>query len=214
MHSLLTKYKRASEQYVCISGQEFAISGNRYSDYERKYVQIEFKTCRFHEELPTPGCIATDDFYQTFTRKYYVEVTMINSYFHHNSIDSPISNYLTEKYYYSMEWNKRKDIDIFLKENHLYHQDDLLQLGGPEKEIFYSVTGDKVISRELLNPTNFTMYINLKLDQDIQEYERRVNSLADTISKIGGIYGAVQPYLVLIVGFFVERLFYYSVLRR
>ena len=139
---------------------------------------------------------------------------MVNSYFRHTSIDDPIGNYLTEKYYYSMEWDKRKDIDIFIKENHIELLDDLLQLGDPKELKFYSITDEKVISRELLYPTNFTMYINIKLDQDIQKYERRVSSLADTISKIGGMYGAVQPYLVLIVGYFVDKLFFYSVLRR
>ena len=216
MKKRLNEVMKSAEDYFCIKDYDYEIKGNRYSEH-RKYIQLEFRTCHWeynNGERDTPW-EQFSELYYNLTQQYFIEVVMVDSYFDDKNIDEPVAHYLTENYYYPIIWEGRTDIDIFIQENELELHDSYLPLAQPKEEKFYSVRGDKVISREIYpDGRNFSMYINIKLDQEMRVYQRTVFSLTDASSQIGGMAGFIHPILVILVAYFVDILFSYAILSK
>jgi hypothetical protein len=93
-------------------------------------------------------------------------------------------------------------------------RDKLIHFYNEEEEMFYSVTNDRLISRPNVYDGKFSMYINFKMEQEISEHERSVMTILDALSQIGGVYGIFEPCLVVIVAYFVDKLYTYSILSK
>jgi len=140
---------------------------------------------------------------------------MIDSYFDESNLDQPVSHFLTEKYYYSLDFKHRKDIDIFIKENELNLKSSIFFQSSGVDKTFYSVSGDKYISRPIANAAqNFSMYFNIKLDQEMTKYTMHVYSFADVIAQVGGASSFFFPIIQSVMIYIVYKKYMISVLSR
>jgi len=86
---------------------------------------------------------------------------------------------------------------------------------GGDNEKFYSISGDKHISRPIIGDSkNFSMYFNIKLDQEMTMYSLRVYSLADVIAQVGGAVSLFFPLIKYSMIVFVYKKYLMSVLNR
>lgn len=136
---------------------------------------------------------------------------MMDSYFAKSNTNNPVGSYLTDIYYYPINWNNRHDIDIYLAENQLELSDDILGWSDPKNEKFYSIEDERTIFRNVYN-NNFTMYFNVKLDQIVHKHQRSMYTISDALSATGGVHSIGVLFLSFIIGYFVDILYNYKIL--
>jgi len=216
MKEKLNGVGRSAKDYLCLKEQNYEIKGNRHSKH-RKFVQLEFRSCHWDhsKDGKIKDCDKYGDIYSRLSKENYIEVVLIDSYFDISNSDRPVSHFLTEKYYYSIDFKHRVDIDIFIKENELNLKRSVMFPSGGDNEKFYSISGDKHISRPIIGDSkNFSMYFNIKLDQEMTMYSLRVYSFADVIAQVGGAVSLFFPLLKYSMIVLVYKKYLMSVLNR
>ena len=207
---------KSADDYLWVNERDYEIKGNRNSRH-RKYVQLEFRSCHWDQSVIDNFTNWDDnaEFYEELSKNYYIEVVLVDAYFDEDNFEDPVGRFLTEKYYYSIDFLSRVDIDIFIKENELKLNRNLVSFNDGDKLSFYSLSGDKIISRPMqTNSQNFSMYFNIKLDQEVQKYQLRVYSLADAIGQVGGAISFFMPIIAFIMVPILQRIYMMSVLNR
>jgi hypothetical protein len=137
---------------------------------------------------------------------------MIDSYFDLDNFRSPVKTYLTQKYFYYMDSARREDVEIFIKENQIRMLDDYTYVEGVKDNKFYTIKEQK--QNSYLSQKSVYSSFNIFLDPEIQYYNRNVYTIFDFFSQIGGIFSLVSSLCGLLVGFYSERLMYYTILSK
>ncbi|CAI2368877.1 unnamed protein product [Moneuplotes crassus] len=195
-------------QYVCIANKNYSIGGDRYSSI-RKSISISLKKC---DSSKRTDCKTTSEIDQdSVTRE--LEVLMIDSYFHLNNINDPVQTFLTQEYFFSMQPNFVQEAEIFLTENKIEREDDYTLIRGQKSSIFYTTKrGNDQIFQDTTN-TDYTR-LDILLDSRINFYSRDVFTILDVLSSIGGLYTLFQSFFGFIIGFYTQKMFYYSILSK
>lgn len=223
MKSILNNASKKASDYFWISDKDYYIKGNRFSN-KRGYLELILRSCHFEggsdyyqEQLDQTTCKSYDDLYQNITKDYFIELAIVDSYFENEKFgDKAISNYLTEKYLYTMRLQERVDIDIYVQENEVKLKDSLLPFKNFEEErLFFNIISDRSFSRKVYdNQTQFSVHMAFRLDQEKTRHQRTVYSISNALSEVGGLYGIIQPTIALVIAYFVDILFNYAILSK
>lgn len=137
---------------------------------------------------------------------------MIDSFFDLDNFDKPVQTYLTQKYFYYMVADRREDVEIYIKQNQIKRLDDYTYLKGVKDNIFYTIKDQKQNSYDTgsLIYSSFSIY----LDPEVQYYSRNVYTILDFFSQVGGIFSLLSSLCGLLIGFYSERMIYYTILSK
>ena len=138
---------------------------------------------------------------------------MVNSYFDFDNYDEPVQTYIDDRYSYNTISGYTKYIRIFVSKNEAELQDTFFTYapGGDKKEFISvnSVDQDLAVDYE---ETGEVLKIHFYKDYGYKHYERSVFSILDLTGKLGGVNEVFEITGSLIVAFFADRLFFYSII--
>jgi hypothetical protein len=137
---------------------------------------------------------------------------MIDSYFDLNSFDSPVKTALTQKYVYYMDGDRKEEVDIYIKETDLELLDDYKQVENVKGNKFYTVK--EQIQNSFNSGSGVMTAFSIFLDPEVQYYSRNVYTVTDFLAQIGGIFGLLSSLVGVLVGFYSERMIYYTILSK
>mmetsp|Transcript_27842 Transcript_27842/g.27715 ORF Transcript_27842/g.27715 Transcript_27842/m.27715 type:complete len:597 (-) Transcript_27842:87-1877(-) len=100
----------------------------------------------------------------------------------------------------------RKDADVFVRRNYLSLQDNYVQLGGEEEDMFISVSGQRETIDDYEIGDQKVVRVYFRIDPYINSYERQVYSSGDFLAQIGGIFSFLKAIGAFFVFIFSERL--------
>ena len=193
--------------YVWIKPKDYAITGNWYSSvvkslniYLSSWNALKRTDCKSY--TVSDANLASQDF----------DIVIIDSYFDLKSFEKPIKTYLTQQYHYRLQGGFYQNIELFVKENTIDALDDYKIIEGAKNGRFYSVA-DSSSSSTKLN-TNTYASVTIFLHPETQVYNRAVFTFMDVLAQIGGIFGLIQPVCALFVGFYAEKMLYYSIFKK
>ena len=192
------------DNYVCIKPKDYAITGNWYSDIV-KSLNIVLSSCDWSKRSDCKPYTDTD---AHITNRYF-DVVIIDSYFDLKSFEKPIKSYLTQKYFYTFEAGYYESIELFVKENSIEALDDYKIVEGSKDGKFYSIADDR---QQRAVATGYSYWgITFYLHPETQAYNRQVFTFMDVLAQLGGVFGLIQPLWAFIVGFYAEKMLYYSI---
>jgi hypothetical protein len=195
------------DKYVCVDSSDYSIGGNWYSD-KSKFISIKIKpwdNSTFSGTWETIGNI------DSFIENEEFDLVMIDKYFDAESYDESVKQYITQDFKYSGISTFSKYVYISIKENELQLMDSVFQYGDHTKKTFYS------ISKERIDDSIFAgSYFDVTIQMDSQKliHERTVFSFFDMVAQLGGVYGVIAGILLYALGYYSEKMMYFSILRR
>mmetsp|Transcript_43535 Transcript_43535/g.51243 ORF Transcript_43535/g.51243 Transcript_43535/m.51243 type:complete len:220 (-) Transcript_43535:172-831(-) len=139
-------------------------------------------------------------------------MALVNTYFDFEDYSSPIKTYLDDQFTYDFVPNFNIESSVFLRKNAVETQDSIWH---------YTPDGDK---NEFIGVSNVGLRTKPELDDEVvmtvtflkdsksDTYSRSVFSVLEMAGNIGGLNEVLEVIGGLLVGFFAERLFMYSIL--
>lgn len=100
-----------------------------------------------------------------------------------------------------------------LNKNFVKLQDDLFQISDPVEKIFYSVERTQTDLSDYYNDGTL-LEVNFVIDTTFDYYERVVYSFLDMTGQVGGLYEVVKVVVGMIVTFFANKLFMFSIINK
>jgi hypothetical protein len=119
-----------------------------------------------------------------------MDILVANKYIDFNDIETPIKYQYDARYYVSISdlLNTYLVLTVAINEYTLYDNifwGDIISGSGEFYRVDYS--SHAVIERQ--NPSSYLLRIDIRISNQINQYERRVYPLYSLISNIGGFYG-------------------------
>lgn len=193
------------KEAICLNTTDWSIGGS-YFTYEYRVLRIKFKKCT------GAGCQSDTD----IATKLYagrLNLSIVNKYFDLDDYDEPIKNYLDDRFSYRLTQGFTKVVNVYLKKNVVTMQDNLFQYQNAVTKEFYKIDRTQTDLSDAY-PDGTLIEVNLLIDGETEYHERKVYSFLDMTGQIGGIFEIVKLILGGIVGFFANRLFTFSVLKK
>lgn len=134
---------------------------------------------------------------------------VINPYIDYNDINHPLKTSLEGGYVGNVLGSFTMQQTMYIRKNKYTLYDSYL-FADPIEGEFYSLTR---LDSKLSAISNSNIYtLTIALDSEVVSFERRVYSLFDLISDIGGFYGIIKALTVLIMNGFTTKIYnFYSV---
>lgn len=134
---------------------------------------------------------------------------VINPYIDYNDINTPLKTSLEDKYEGYVLGAYTMNQKMYIRRN-TYTLYDSYLFSQPIEGEFYSL--NRLESQLSSISKNNAYTLTITLDNEVVNYERRVYSLFDLISDIGGFYGIIKALTVLFMNEFTTKIYnYYTV---
>ena len=101
-----------------------------------------------------------------------------------------------------------KEARIFVRSNKLETEDGFIQLGSKKTQEFYSV--GNIVTDFAPTANEYVAQLTFVQDTRVDTYERAVFGVFDLTGQIGGLYEIFEIFGALFIGYFSEKLFYFS----
>jgi hypothetical protein len=194
------------DKYVWVTSNDYQIGGNWYAP-KSKYIEINLRPW---SNSTYSTCQSSDDI-DWFISNEIMDIVMLDKYFDLHNFDDPVGEFITEKFSYNALYYNTRTTDIFVSHNEIELMDSVFQYQSSEKEVFYSIAGEKTDTYD-----NFGTYLRARIMPDPKRitYNRTVYSLMDMVAQLGGVFNVLRSVSYLILGYYAERMMYYWVLRK
>mmetsp|Transcript_6199 Transcript_6199/g.5324 ORF Transcript_6199/g.5324 Transcript_6199/m.5324 type:complete len:222 (+) Transcript_6199:475-1140(+) len=142
-------------------------------------------------------------------------VYVVNSYFDAEDYNDPIKTYIDDRFIYSLIPGYTKLSSIYIQKNEIEDQTSYLAYkpGGKVKSNIEINRFDNSLSIEGTETNNIFKALFLK-DNFSKSYDRSVITLLDVFGNVGGIMSIISLVGAIIVGFFSDKIFIYSILSK
>ena len=198
------------DEFLCPISNNFDLQGNVFSNLY-SYFQI---TIRRWENDTREDVICKDEseIYDKINQMS-VGVTIVNSYFDFDNYENPVRTYLDDRYQFNTLSGYSKDIKFYISKNEAEVQDAFFNYApGGDKIEFVSVNRvDQNLEADSENSGELLKLFFFK-DYNYQYYERSVFSLLDLTGNLGGVNEVLEITGGILVGFFADKLFFYSII--
>ena len=193
--------------YICPKNTDFFIRANFNSDnYEAIQISIGKWT---GINWKSPADI------NTVINTHYLNLALVSSYFDFDDYENPIHYYLQDMNVFILVSSLGLKSQYLVRQNQATMNDNIfLGSQGPSSElIFYSIDR-KSSSYSNIDFDNAYLQIFLNLDPQVDLYQRTVYSFLDMLGFIGGIYELFRIFGHLWIGYFINKIYYSSILSK
>ena len=144
---------------------------------------------------------------------HYINLAILSSYVDVNDYDNPLHHFIQDKNKYYLVSLMSQRILFQVRQNQAFLNDNLIigSQGSATELEFYSIEQAQTIISSI-NSDNGYMQISFTLDQQIDQFQRIVYSFLDMLGFIGGVFGVLYKFGMIVVNFISKRSFYSSVL--
>ena len=198
------------DQFLCPKSNAFDLQGNVFS-VQYNYFEITIKKWE-NDTRPGVVCKSQSEIDQKINQMS-VGVTIVNSYFDFDNYENPVRTYLDDRYVFSTLPYYSKEIRFYMSKNEAEVQDAFFNYApGGDKIEFVSVNRvDQNLEADSENSGELLKLFFFK-DYNYQYYERSVFSLLDLTGNLGGVNEVLEITGGILVGFFADKLFFYSII--
>ena len=187
----------------CPKNNNYKVAGN-YLAENYQFITIKLKKC-------STGC-APDAAIKAVLEQSFLNNLMVNSYVDFDDYETPVKNYMDDRYSYRGVSTMNKRARIFIKENAVDLTDSLLPLGGSTEQSFLSVDSTDHDVQAFLG-TSY-LEVMMVLDPEKTTYSRVVFSFFDLFGMLGGVFEILSILCGLIVGLFSKHILLFSMFKK
>jgi hypothetical protein len=128
--------------------------------------------------------------------------------------DEVVKSYLDDSFSYRIMPDFTKEAIVFVRKNKAELEDSFLQLGMKDKKEFVSISTTNVDVYHRRTNVMTTATVRFVVDPKQETYERVIFSILDLTGQVGGLYEVFEVVGAFIIGYFTEKLFYYSMFKK
>ena len=107
-------------------------------------------------------------------------------YFDYSDIENPIKYHVDDSNYLIINFGAAFMMDLYIRKNEYTLYDSIFGSNGDESDVFYSLDKTKVVP--FLSDQVRLALINFRIDDQIDQYERTVQTVFEVVGTIGGNY--------------------------
>ena len=96
-------------------------------------------------------------------------------------------------------------MDISVRKNEYTLYDSIFGFNGDKSDVFYSIEKTNVVP--LSSDQVHLAQLNFKIDDQIDQYERTVQTVFEVVGTIGGNYEILRIWFGLFVGMYTNKMF-------
>ena len=132
----------------------------------------------------------------------------MNPYFDFNDIEEPIKYQLSETPTIFLDTNYLYLATLNIRQNFYTLYDSIFGLSGEQSGTFYSYEGSNMLTTSFED--SFLFRAEIRLDAQIDTYERTVQTVFEAIGIVGGIYEILRIVTGTLVGIFIKNFYQYN----
>jgi hypothetical protein len=143
---------------------------------------------------------------------------IVNKYYDFKDIENPLKEYIEDSVYESIDLGFSKKTKIYIRENRVTQYDSIWPWIGPKEYKFYSFShsqgvttnsteddSNNLVEFEVLMDNHIGRFWQLLAFLDI--YERRVTTVIDVFSQIGGIFEIFRSFGLFLIAPINRKMF-------
>ena len=132
----------------------------------------------------------------------------MNPYFDFNDIEHPIKYQLSETLTLLLSTDFLYVSFLNIRQNFYTLYDDIFGFSGEQSGTFYSYENSNLFPSHPFDKN--LLRVQIRLDAQIDRYERTVQTIFEAIGTIGGIYEILKIVTGTLVGIFIKNIYQYN----
>ena len=133
-----------------------------------------------------------------------LEMLIIKPYFDYSDIENPIKYHIDDSHYLFLHFNAAYLMEMYVRKNEYTLYDSIFS-SNYESGVFYSIEKSKILP--LYNNHVILAQINFVVDNQIDQYERTVQTVFEVIGIIGGNYEILRIIFGVFIGMYTSTIF-------
>jgi hypothetical protein len=125
-----------------------------------------------------------------------------------------VKSYMDDSITYRIMPNFIKEATVFVRKNEAEFEDSFVQFGFKDKKKFVSISTTNVDLYHRRAHVMTSATVRFVIDPKQETYERVIFSIFDLTGQVGGLYEVFEVVGAFVIGYFTEKLFYYSMFKR
>ena len=130
-------------------------------------------------------------------------------YFDYSDIDNPVKYHMDDRQYFVLNYEHFYITNMYIRRNEYTLNDDIFGLKDDKSRAFYSLVDSRTIP-VAANGLDFA-HVYFSLDNQIDEYERTVQTIFEAIGTIGGNYEILRISIGLFLGTYTSKMLSHQV---
>ena len=134
----------------------------------------------------------------------FLQIMILKPYFDYSDIENPIKYHVDNSNYLYLNYGTTYFMDMYVRKNEYTLYDSIFG-SNHKSDIFYSVEKSRIIpkgSNQLI-----LAQVSFLVDEQIDQYERTVQTVIEVIGTIGGNYEILRIIFGLFVGMYTSKMF-------
>jgi phosphoketolase len=137
----------------------------------------------------------SDEVLQPFLKGNIFRAYIINKYYDFSDVENHLKTYVDDTLFEEADLYLTKRRNIFIRENRVTEYNSIWPWASPKEYKFYSVSKvTNVVVNAVEEESNILTQFEISMDNQIDIYERRVYTLLDIFSDLGGIYEIIKIF--------------------
>jgi hypothetical protein len=125
-----------------------------------------------------------------------------------------VKSYMDDSITYRIMPNFIKEATVFVRKNEAEFEDSFVQFGFKDKKEFVSISTTNVDLYHRRAHVMTSATVRFVIDPKQETYERVIFSILNLTGQVGGLYEVFEVVGAFVIGYFTEKLFYYSMFKR
>ena len=130
-------------------------------------------------------------------------------YFDYSDIDNPVKYHMESNHFLVLNNDYFYVMKMFIRKNEYTLNDDIFGFREGKSGVFYSLVNSQTLSIAS-NGADFA-HVYFNLDNQIDEYERTVQTIFEAIGTIGGNYEILRISIGLFLGTYTSKMLSHQV---
>eukprot|EP00347_Sterkiella_histriomuscorum_P009783 403339910 len=157
-------------------------------------------------------CGTLSTFNQVINNQVF-NMLFVNNYFAAQETESHIRQFLDDSLYIEMETNKNKKADLYIMKNSANVLEDIWQAQTPTEYEYAEVQNIRFYEAATQSGDNSILTVNIKLDKQENNYEKRSYSVLAFLGDIGGLQGILYLLGLYVVSTYAEHSYFRTIMR-
>ena len=138
-----------------------------------------------------------------------VNLLIMTPYFDYSDIDKPVKYHIDHSHYLILNIDYLYIMDMFIRKSEYTLNDNIFGLQEAKSGVFYSMVNSKILPVASNRADFAQIYFNL--DDQVDQYERTVQTIFEVIGTLGGNYEILRISIGLFLAIYTNKMLSYEV---
>ncbi|CDW76970.1 UNKNOWN [Stylonychia lemnae] len=205
----------------CLTQDDYQFKGNYYSkDFE--YLEIKLWKCQNSSLSSIPlqnnqtAVCKSRSVIDNFFESEIFNFAFVNTFFDLTdySYENQIKKFIDDSLFFELESQRIKKTNFYIQRQEANMQDDYIQFGQSQTRQFHQISNQRSYDDSYSDQQGYFIALFLRLDNRYDKYSRKIYSILELLSEVGGLYRSLFAIGLIFVGKIASRLFLSDIMNK